>query len=177
MTHRNTTPDADLLGVLAALCEDADDDGAWLALADMAEERGWKWQRHSGFDARDRAWLAVAGFQAVARGHNLEYISASHEYAEPGYRIGVGGIIFFCDWNTETRWVGESPKLICDAAARCGNVLEALGHYCQWSDEWTTCSDCNRAVRTQPNSYDWEPSYHMGDGELLCLDCWHHPSE
>ena len=41
----------------------------------------------------------------------------------------------------------------------------------EWSDEWTTCEDCGRALRTVADSYSWQSSgYVMGECQL-CRDC------
>ena len=43
----------------------------------------------------------------------------------------------------------------------------------EWSDEWTRCSDCYRAIRTSPDSYDFEPSFlWISDCEIVCRECW-----
>jgi hypothetical protein len=41
----------------------------------------------------------------------------------------------------------------------------------EWSDEWSTCDGCSRAVRTQPDCYSWKASFADFGGELLCTDC------
>ena len=47
----------------------------------------------------------------------------------------------------------------------------ATGGQLEWSDEWTSCCYCGKAVRTQPDSYSWTPSFILGDCEILCSDC------
>lgn len=54
---------------------------------------------------------------------------------------------------------------------RVFDKIESLGYACEWSDEWTSCSECGKGIRTSPNSYEWSPAYQIGDGEILCLDC------
>ena len=42
-----------------------------------------------------------------------------------------------------------------------------------WSDEWTGCSDCGKAIRIIANSYDWEPSYlWTSDCSIACQECY-----
>src|SRR5262249_8844341 len=41
----------------------------------------------------------------------------------------------------------------------------------EWSDEWTTCSNCNKALRTSPDSYDWQPAYTHDDSGIYCFEC------
>ena len=51
--------------------------------------------------------------------------------------------------------------------------LERLNYACEWNDEWTTCGNCGKAVRTNADSYGWSPSYIIFDdtSELFCIDC------
>jgi hypothetical protein len=87
---------------------------------------------------------------------NLGYASA---YAEPGYTQPAKGILF-ANWN-------HLPKGI-------DTVLERYGYAVEWSDEWATCDDCGKAVRTQPDSYSWTPRYRedlLRQGDIVCLQC------
>jgi len=88
----------------------------------------------------------------------IENMGYAPGYAEPGYSDPKRGILF-ANWNYFPRDIG--------------NLLEKAGFEIEWSDEWTTCEDCGKALRTSPNSYDWQPSYlHAKDScEFLCLDC------
>jgi hypothetical protein len=74
--------------------------------------------------------------------------------AEPGYDDKP---VIMADWN-------HVPNVVFSR-------LESLGYACEWSDEWTPCSECGKAVRTSPDSYNWQPAYIIQDGDLLCLDC------
>lgn len=41
-----------------------------------------------------------------------------------------------------------------------------------FTDEYDTCVQCNKIMRTSPNSYFWMPDYFLIDGEgYMCLDC------
>jgi hypothetical protein len=41
-----------------------------------------------------------------------------------------------------------------------------------WDDEWMHCDCCYKAVRSIPNSYDWEKSYILvNDCEIMCKEC------
>jgi len=73
---------------------------------------------------------------------------------EPGYD---DQIMLLANWN-------HVPNHVFDK-------LESLGFMCEWSDEWSSCSECGKGIRTSPNSYEWAPAYQLGDGEILCLDC------
>jgi len=41
----------------------------------------------------------------------------------------------------------------------------------EWHDEWCTCSECYKGIRTNPNSYGWEPSFINTEYGLLCHEC------
>jgi hypothetical protein len=87
----------------------------------------------------------------------IENLQWSHEYAEPGYTHPGKGILF-ANWNYFAR--------------EATDLLERAGYAIEWSDEWATCQDCDKAVRTSPDSYGWTRSYHIfNECELLCCDC------
>jgi hypothetical protein len=113
-------------------------------------------------------------FRAVEDRHDYFNIELVDGYAEPGYTDPPCGIVAFSNWNTKTQWDNKR-----DCAVNVGNTMprvaalfEKLGVECEWSDEWTVCSSCGKAVRTSANSYRWKQSYWMDDdGDVLCQDC------
>jgi hypothetical protein len=86
----------------------------------------------------------------------IENMGYANDYAEPGYETPERGILF-ANWN-----------LFCTEAV---TLCERMGFAIEWSDEWSTCGDCGRAVRTSPDSYAWELSFVLDEGELLCEEC------
>lgn len=82
------------------------------------------------------------------------YFNLAWGCAEPDYDDKP---VLLADWN-------HVPNVVFDR-------LENLGFMCEWQDEWATCSECGKAIRTQPDSYSWQPAYEVGEGELLCLEC------
>lgn len=40
-----------------------------------------------------------------------------------------------------------------------------------FSDEYTTCSNCDVVICTSPDSYFWVPGYYVFDGSILCSEC------
>lgn len=94
-------------------------------------------------------------------------------YAEPGYTDPECGVVAVGNWNTITRYNKETGKhdVLDNTAERLAKVLDKLGVELEWSDEWSECHECYRIVRTSPDSYGWTPSYYVGDGFLVCLDC------
>lgn len=77
----------------------------------------------------------------------------------------------------DVRIDNEVPKIVKNALDEHGikwyNIVEsALG--CEWgfSDEYTTCDDCDNIIRTSPNSYHWQPDFYIGDGFIVCNRCF-----
>ena len=105
--------------------------------------------------------------------NHLEEIQIHTEgYAEPGYS---GDVIATGNWNTVDAWdnvlkdrvdlpLGNLPK-------RLGDAFERLGIEIKWSDEWTTCDECGKLVRTSPDSYGWKRSYVLTDDGVTCHEC------
>lgn len=83
-------------------------------------------------------------------------------YAEPGYSDPECGLIATGNWND---YRGT------DLASRLCSIFEKLGIEIEWSDEWSDCSGCGKLVRTSADSYSWQPSYTLGDGEINCHEC------
>ena len=109
----------------------------------------------------------VGSYESTHGGHikfameEIENMGFAPEYAESGYSQPEKGILF-ANWNYFPRNIDT--------------ILEKYGYMVEWSDEWTTCEDCNRAVRTSANSYGWQPSYVEFEG-IVCLNCIKRHSE
>jgi hypothetical protein len=115
---------------------------------------------------------AVAKGETIYRHNSVDSMKDSGEseidsltwypdYAEPGYslRHGEKGILA-ADWNYFHH--------------RVDDLLEQAGFEVEWSDEWTACDDCGKAVRTSGDCYAWQRFYAMTrqDGcETLCFNC------
>ena len=110
---------------------------------------------NTGDDIATRAdYLRQLERAARSEVDNLIY---AKDYAEPGYTAGAKGVVF-ANWNIFPRHFDR--------------VLENAGYSREWSDEWSICEDCGRAVRTSGDSYGWQPSYAMpDDGAIVCHDC------
>lgn len=102
--------------------------------------------------------------KAIENGADIEW---AEDYAEPGYQTNSEHGIFFANWNPKEFGPPEVPTV----ESRIGRILDALGIDIEWSDEWVTCDDCLRAVRTEPDSYLWLPSYVIFDGHVTCREC------
>lgn len=110
----------------------------------------------------------------VAQSYIEEVWIVTEGYAEPGYNDPSSEVIAFGNWNDITRYDEEQGKLIVldKTMPRVCKLLERLGVEIEWSDEWTTCYECGKAVRTQPDSYGWQRSYWTtNDGDDVCVEC------
>jgi len=97
----------------------------------------------------DRQWARSKRIEA----ENMRWAEG---YAEPGYDQPKLGVLF-ANWNV--------------FPSDAGDDLETLGYSLEWSDEWAICEDCNRAFRTEPDSFCWEPSGHYDDDGPHCNAC------
>ena len=104
---------------------------------------------------------------------DIEYAS---EYAS-GHDAPKRGILF-ADWNDETRRGTDEERrrheywpVVSRFRSRFADILERAGFACEWSDEWTIC-ECGKAVRTQPDGWDWRPQFVVKDGRIECHECW-----
>jgi len=99
-------------------------------------------------------------------------------YAEPGYSCD-SGIVALGNWNTvEVCAAHGSTGLYClaessDLLRRVSDIFEKMGIECEWADEWSTCSTCDKLVRIQPDSYHWKAQYMFVDSynAFLCIEC------
>ncbi len=79
-------------------------------------------------------------------------------YSEPGYTLPEGARgVAFGNWNKD----------------RLGSIMERMGFELEWLDEWTVCSHCNHAFRTQPDSYSWKMfgAFLESSCEMVCGSC------
>jgi len=87
------------------------------------------------------------------KGYCIDYYDGC---CEPGYEDKP---VIAADWNP-----AKMEKI--------GNLIEKMETVeIEWSDEWSRCDDCYKAVRTSPNSYDWQPYFIIGDVYMVCGDC------
>jgi hypothetical protein len=90
---------------------------------------------------------------------------------EPGYgtaeTVWVSG-----DWNNRRRYVNGERIETSTVPERLATALERIGVEILWHDEWTTCDDCRKAVRTRGDSYHWTAYYVDNDEGTTCLECF-----
>lgn len=52
------------------------------------------------------------------------------------------------------------------------DILERKGYQLEWSDQTDRCDDCGGCIQTSPDSWDWQPQYHVfSDGSIVCEAC------
>ena len=104
-----------------------------------------------------------------ANENNL-YIDWYPGCAEPGYDDVQ---MLAADWNPE-RFKFQDKGFKHSKTSKIAQWIETYFNgdlALEWSDEWASCGDCYKAVRTSPDSYGWEPYYIMFHAELVCGDC------
>ena len=84
-------------------------------------------------------------------------------------------VVALADWNEQDRYDATTGRRL---PIRGGKLIERLGEFferigvqCEWSDEWSICGDCYRAIRTEPDSHGYRPQYWVGDGDIFCHWC------
>ena len=99
-------------------------------------------------------------------------------YSEPGYDVGKSGIVATSNWNNVDKYVPAcdgstwgSRVDVSNLPSRICEIFEKMGIEVEWSDEWITCADCGKLVRTQGDSYCWQASFVEVCGEVQCHEC------
>lgn len=99
-----------------------------------------------------------------------QFTQASN-YAEPGYSSPERGIVFG-NWNPKCGFSVPKAQQERDPISKLARILEKAGFELEWQDEWTTCCDCGKALRTSPDCYQWTSYYRIvNECEIVCLDC------
>lgn len=100
----------------------------------------------------------------------LECITYAPDYAEHGYTLDGDKGIFFANWNPSS-FDKDAPKHE-RIMIRLRDILERMGATLEWSDEWATCDDCNKAFRISGDSYGWmQYGWISESGDCICGNC------
>lgn len=94
--------------------------------------------------------------------------------AEPGYYSSDDVVLVLGDWNPKRYPRGDDAPLTKaeNIGPRLARALETAGAETLWLDEWRRCDGCQRAVRTEADSYSWRPSFtRVNECEILCREC------
>lgn len=115
-------------------------------------------------------WLDKRVMRIVELGEDIQLYEG---YAEPGYSDPESGWIAVANWNAKTRYneATREFEIIDNTMPRIAKLLEKLGVSLEWCDEWYSCCECTKLVRSSADSYGWQPSYSMGEGEVTCMEC------
>jgi hypothetical protein len=121
------------------------------------------------FDVGERVHLSrIELLIAIAEkyGHDIQTAVGC---CEPGYDDKP---VAMSNWNDDSHYVDGNRVVNNDVMPRLSELFEKLGYSVEWEDEWSTCEDCGKVFRTQPDSYSWKPSYAaIGDCSLACHNC------
>lgn len=111
-----------------------------------------------------------AAIQKALESSAIEFYA--NEFAEPGYDTKARGILF-ANWNDKRHYDNNTRTWVTDddTMSRLSDLAEKAGYTVEWSDQWTTCNDCGKAVRTEADSYGWKRSYAEIEGDILCHLC------
>ncbi len=93
-------------------------------------------------------------------------------YAEPGYGSDEE-IVVLGNWNPK-RFPREGEEPLTheeNLGPRLAEELSLIGANTEWLDEWTSCGNCHRAMRVEPDSYGWKLYGLFLEGEYVCADC------
>lgn len=94
-------------------------------------------------------------------GSQTEVTHITNGVVEPGY---TDAPLALGDW-----WVRVDGDL---RESKIVPLLAACGVDSAFYDEWMTCHECGKAVRTEPDHYGWKQSYFLFHGcEPVCHEC------
>jgi hypothetical protein len=172
---------------LAAFCKmvaevrDAEEEAVWLASAPTFEglieriherpdavevelhedeDRFIEWVE-SLTEAQHREIVAAIAEVYCGSGSQTEVTDIAEGNVEPGY---TDAPLALGDW-----WVTVDGDL---RESKVVPLLAACGVDSAFYDEWTTCHECCKVVRTSPDHYGWKRSYFLFHGcELVCHEC------
>jgi hypothetical protein len=106
--------------------------------------------------------------------NRIEEIQLHYDgYAEPGYSA-LYDVVATGNWNDidEYDYQTKTRKHISNLPSRISHMFESMGIECEWNDQWDTCCDCGKLVRTDADCYSWTRSYQYLDGEgCRCIEC------
>jgi len=153
VTH--TTDAIDIEGVIEAVC---------LGRVEEIEQLSEVCDILTDATDEDKAML----FQAIRQECGERATQCPEGYAEPGYAQPSQPYVFLGNW-----WHSDGETL---KESKLVSVIEAAGGAVEWHDEWTECEECNRAVRTKPDSHSWTRSYVEWDDEVACHECMERPA-
>lgn len=124
------------------------------------------------------AWRLIEAAQRVANSaaNSLDLVQV---YIDDQYEDYFDGpVVVVGNWNSITRYdqVARKFDTIDDTPRRLGEALEKIGVELAWSDCVITCDGCGKLLNTNPDSYDWTPSYLETEEGVSCEACADFPA-
>ena len=153
------------------------------------DDRGWPdHRRRQQIEDRAREYLKATGVLPLSQQRAYAIAEAIAEWADfiasdyctDGESIEDGcHTIAFADWNEHdgrSYWgptdANFSDRTRFAAGLKVGMKLSDVGIEANWSDQYSICDECGEAIRTEPDSYSWLPSYlFVGECGFVCLEC------
>ncbi len=76
------------------------------------------------------------------------------------------------NWNNLNHKMNDDATKLETLPGRLCNALERIGVEAVWCDEYTACGECMKAIRTQPDSYQWVAEFtYLEDAGYVCTHC------
>lgn len=102
--------------------------------------------------------------------YRLQDMRFAPGYAEPGYPDVE--LVVIGDWNTVSEFKEGKWITLDGTMARVANLISSLdGVEIDWCDEYVACDECQRFVRSKPDSYSWTRSYYELPDSRVCQYC------
>lgn len=125
-------------------------------------------------DTKDKVCRLIKAATGEEYGDGYTVTDLAIGYAEPGYGSN-DSVIVFGNWNPKRFARGDDAPLTKAESLpeRLAEAIERAGGHTEWLDEWATCGNCYRAMRTQADSYGWTMfgAYSEHIGEYTCAYC------
>lgn len=105
----------------------------------------------------------------------MDYIHEKGHWDNIDFREGKDkddNTFFIFDTSEDINAFNKIVKKVLDIKDDNFWLDDILGIEIVYSDSYTTCEDCGNVIRTEPDSYHWQPDYFVGDGYIVCNACF-----
>ena len=126
----------------------------------------------------EKAQIAAPTTRGKARLEDMQFYTGRDDngaYVEPGYDAEI---VIVGNYNDVRGRYAEGHPVLDAAPGQFARIAERIADRAgfrlvtEWLDEWTTCDDCGRLVRTSGDCYEWTRSYWCSDdGGIQCCEC------
>lgn len=80
--------------------------------------------------------------------------------------------IIFHGWDEHKKFVKMCQEYMNDENLQDYDIEKEFDCELVFDDEYSTCDDCQHVIRTSADSYSWQPDFYVGDGFIVCGDCF-----